>query len=632
MLQSLRDKAQGWIAWIIIGLIGITFVLFGTESLFQSNSSQTVAKVQGTTITQRQLDLAYKRYLNQPGSEPLALLEPSSIKKEILQSMIDEAVLIQGATKMGLAVSPSQVSLTLESIPVFLSDGRFSPERYSRFLVSSGYTDESFHLYIRDALIRHQLQLGLMQSAFALSSDADLLVKYIMQKRDLRYLTIERASLENDMTLSEEEEKQFYQSHLKEFMSPEQIALAYVVLSQNDLIAQYQPTDDEIRAYYHENESLFNEPERARVSQIFIALPKDADNKAVGLAEQRMQEIRQKLQQGESFNSLVQAYSEDPQSKKNDGELDWFSPGEMIAEFDTAAFALKPGEISPPVRTEFGLHLIKLLEKKEAKISSFGNVKDKVLAKMKQEWAQEQLASKAEQLGELAYDHPDSLQPIVDKLGLKIQKTDLFTKSAGVQESFLQNPIVLASAFSATVKDDKNNSEALKLDNENYVVLRVSDHIPAKQLTFDEVKENIIARLKVEKSSALAAKKAKEIYETINKNIKDVSTIQADYAWREVKDVTRSGNQLNAELLDAIFSMPSPKESIGDFKLVTLDNGDSSIIWLTKVEDGNYSELSAEAKANYTAQLSKHYGELEYSLYATDLLKKAKVKKYLDKI
>ena len=636
MLQNLRDKAQGWIAWVIIGMIGITFVLFGTGSMFQSGGAEeVVAKVGNTKISAQQLDAAYKRFLHQPGSESLRQLDPSLVKKDLLQSLIDEVVLMKAAVGEGMRISSQQVTLTLNSIPFFIEDGHFSPQLYARFLSNTEYTDHDFRVLLRDSLIKQQLQQGLMQTSFALPSDTDELIKFILQTRDIRYLVVERAPFEKDIKLTHEDIKQFYEANKQDFQTEEQISLEYIHLSAQELMDKYQPKEDDISNFYKENKNAFNEPERIQIAHILVALPKNADAEAVTKAEDKIKEIQEKLKNGQSFSELAKEYSDDKGSSSNGGTLEWLAKGEMVPEFEEAAFSLKnKDEVSNPVRTEFGFHLIRLVDRQKEKERSFESVKNDIIEKLKRQMAEDQLATLADQLNELTYDHPDSLQPASDKLGLPVQSTDLFTAQQGPKESLLQNPTVLNAAFSAQVKDDKNNSEMLKLDNDNYLVLRVVRHIQPKQKSLNDVTPEIEKTLMAQKSDALAHQDAEKIYKAIIAEASDPAKIKSQYAWKEKNNIARSSNDVNADLIENAFAMPTPGhgDKGSDFKVVNMENGDYAIVWLTKVQNGEDTKISHEEKENYGKQLAKHYGELEYAIYTIDLLHNAKVEKHLDKI
>jgi peptidyl-prolyl cis-trans isomerase D len=221
MLQSLRDKAQGWFAWLIIGAIAITFILFGTGSMFDSGGGKNdiVAKVNGSKIYAQTLDAAYQRFLHQPGAESIRYMDPAFIKRELLQSLIDEKVLLKWANHMGMTISPTRVDATIQGLPFLLQDGRFSNENYHRFLINANYTNEGFKELVSNSLVKDQLQQGVIHTSFSLDQDIESIIKYAMQKRDIRYLTIARQNFENEIKISNEDIKNYYEGHSKDFLT-----------------------------------------------------------------------------------------------------------------------------------------------------------------------------------------------------------------------------------------------------------------------------------------------------------------------------------------------------------------------------------------------------------------------------
>lgn len=633
MLQRLRDKAQGWAAWVIIGMIAVTFVLFGTGSLFDTNSrQQVVAKVNGTKITSQELDTVYLRYSHQPGAESLSALDPNAVKKELLQAMIEETIMVKTAFDLGMRISPPRITSIITGTPLFQENGQFSMRSYQQFLLNGNYTDAGFKNLLKDSLLKQELQQGLIQTAFSLPVDIEALVKYMLQKRELRSLIIAATPFAKNVKLTEEEIKRYYDEHLKDFATEEKVSVEYVHLSLAELKNQHQPTPEEIKSYYHENISLFSEPKRVRVEHILIAAPKDADAKAIEDAQTKIKDLQKRLKAGESFEELAKKYSDDKATKPMGGDLKWFEAGEMIPEFEKEAFALeKKGQISEPVRTEFGFHLIKLIDKQDPVPRPFARVEEEIVAKMKQQWAEEQLINLADEMTALAYDHPDSLQSIQDKLKLPIKKSELFTRQQVLKDPILQHPTVITAAFSPTVKDDKNNSDLLKLDDENYLLLRVAEQIPSEQKPLDQVKQAIEQRLITDESEKLAKNEADKIVNTIVKDKEPIAKVLTQYPWKEL-NLTRSVNNQSASLIEAAFSMPRPQsEEDRVLKITRLENGDFAVLWLIKVTDGDNKEIPKEELVKYTLALNKHYGELEYELFAKELTRTAHVKKYLEK-
>lgn len=629
MMQVLRDKAQGWIAWTILGLVAVTFVLFGTGSYFDKGhaSTQTIATVNGLKITNGELESVYQRFMMQNGSQ-LHNVDATEVKKELLESLIQQKTLLEATHHLGMTVSPQRVYSTLGTLPFLQVDNQFSEESYIQFLSKNHFTDTEFRTLLQDALLREQLQQSIIPTSFVLPNDIDDLAKYMYQKRDFRFVTIAKSPFEEAVKVGEDDVKKYYEAHLKDFMTEEALSLEYVHLSLADLANQVQASDKEIEQYYQENGAQFSEPPSVHVAHILISVPKKASDQEIKEANDKVAKLQKRLKAGDSFETLAKEYSDDKETSASGGDLSWLVPGEMFPDFEKAAFALeKKGQISEPFKTQYGYHVIKLIDRKDEKLKPFKDVKADVIAQYKRQQAEEQFVNMADELSTIAYDNPDSLQKAEDKLKLPVHKTELFTKSQGAKEPLIQNPQVFTATWSASVKDNKNNSDLIKLDEENYVVVRVDKHIPAKQKTLEETQDKIKEIVKEQK----VAEKVKEKTETLLASLqkaeeKEIPGLLGDLSWEEKHDVQRNVKDQNETLVaQTAFSMARPDDKSRQLKAVTLPNGDRAIVWLTAIKDGNPSELSASDKENYQVQLTKHMGELEFALYATYLYKEAKV-------
>lgn len=624
MLQHLREKAQGWFAWIILGAIGVTFVLFGTANFFQSGGIEhAVAKVNGTSISERELEEAYRRIVNSSGNEALRRMDPAQVKKEVLEGLIEERILLQNAEKLGLTISDERINSVIRSLPVAKdAEGRFSQEAYLQFLSSTNFTDHSFRLFIRDNMVLQQMQRAIAGTALALPIDVKDYVRYAHQQRDFQYTVIPESAVRDKAVISEDALKEYYDAHLNQFMLPEQIALEYVHLSFNDVLDKLHYTDQDLQAFYQDNLSAFTIPENAQAAHILVAVPKGADQAAESAAKEKIEKIHKELEAGASFDALARQYSDDKVSAERGGELSWFAAGEMVPEFEKAAFALSPNQVSAPVKTEFGYHLIKLENKKPQHVKSFAEVKEEVADKYKRYQAEEKFIALADEIAQLAFDTADSLQPVADKVGKSIEKTSLFSEGE-LRDPLLNRPEVMAAAFSANVKDDKNNSDLIKLDDENFVVIRLADWVPAKQKPLEDVKSEINRTLVEQKVEALLKAEAERIIETLQKDPKT----EQNYGWNKEQNLDRTARGVDTNLLEVVFSMPrilDPKKP--EFKATKLTNGDYAIAWLTSVTDGKFESLSESEKKSIEKDLQTHWGRLEYALYAADQIDKAKIK------
>lgn len=630
MMQVLRDKAQGWIAWVIVGLVGITFVLFGAGSLFdRDHRNQVVATVNGNKITGMELDNVYQRFMQQNGAG-LQNVDSNDVKKELLDTLIQQKTLLQATEHLGMTVSQQRIFSMLGSLPFLQVDNQFSEESYLQFLGKNHFTDVQFRALLRDALLREQLQQSIIPTSFVLSNDLQDLAKYMLQKRDFRFAIISKEPFEKSAKVSDDDIKQYYEKHLKDFMTEEALSLEYVHLSLPELVKNIHASDQEVQQFYQENSSNFSEPPSVHVAHILINLPKNADAKALSEAEAKLATIQKRLKAGESFEDLAREFSDDKESGAQGGDLSWLNPGEMFPEFEKVAFALdKANPISEPLRSQYGFHIIKLLERKNEKVKPFNDVKAQATLAYKRQQAEEQFVNMADELSTIAYDNPDSLQKANDKLKLPIHKTEVFTKAQGSKEPLIQNPQVVTAAWSAQVKDNKNNSDLIKLDDENYVVVRVGEYHPSQQKTLADsqakIKEILLTKIGEEKVKEEADKVIAELEKADANKIAKVMS-DHDLRWEEKQNVQRNTKEaIDPAIISKIFTLPRPNDKEAMIKTVHLANGDYAIVWLTEVRDGEPSSLSATDREAYQAQLSKHMGELEFAMYASYLYKEAKI-------
>lgn len=634
MLQRLREKAQGWLAWVILGMIAITFVLFGTSSIFSDTpeGERLVAKVNGTKITAHQLEEAYQQLLRQPGNEAYFHQEAREVKRELLQSLIEQAILLEAIKRMGMRVSPADVNQILAGVP-FLQDqrGRFSQEAYQRFLSSAHYTDTSFRQLLQEGLLREQLQQAFLYSAFALEYEVADLAKFLLQKRSFRYTLFPLHAFEKEVKLSQEAEKAYYESHQKDFFTPEKVALEYVVLSMHDLMKnQATPTAEVLLQFYNDNRALFTQKPRVQVRHILVTAPKDAPEQVVKQAKEKIALVQKKLHEGASFKALAKEYSEDTGTASMGGDLDWFEAGEMIPEFEAQAFRLKEGEVSPPFRTDFGFHLVQLIANQPEIVRPYEAVRETVLQQYHHQQAEEEFIQLADQLNTLAFENPETLEGVQERLHLPLQRSALFSKEDGPSEVLLQHPDVLAAAFSESVKQDKHNSDLIKFDDAHYVVLRLAEHVAATQAPFETVQPAIHSILMNQSLENLAHDQANKVMEDLLSQSKRFNHL----TWVEKKQEGRATQTLDSALLQAVFSMPRPNPTRSEpiLKVVRLSNGDFVVVQLQHVQDGEYDQLPKTEKQHYETALKKHWGELEFSLYLNTLVKQASIKKYLDRI
>lgn len=628
MLQALREKAQGWIAWVIVILIALTFILFWGSGSFLSSDAQSsnnsVATVNGEKITLKELESQYEKALNQQ-DQNLSKLDPVLVKKQLLDNLIEEKLLIQTSSKLGFRVNPSRIDLIIGQSPLFQQNGQFSAEVYRRFLYSMNLTDKAFKGLLAGQLLQQQLYSGLAHTSFVVEPEIDSFVKFYTQKRSFKYTIIQRKDFIDIASVSDDEIKKYYDENTAQFYTPEKISVEFVRLNADELKSKFQPDENQLRAYHKENSMLFNDPERRLPAHIMIQIPRNAEAELESKAKEKIQEIQTKLKAGESFESLASQYSDDTQTKQEGGKLDWIVKGELgLPELEQATFALKKGEVSEALRTDYGIHIVKLLDVEAEKIHAFDTVKDKVLAAVKDRWAEDEIVTLADQLANMAYDHPDSLLPIADKLGLSVNRTELFDRATGPADQSLNEQAFIEAAFSDYVKNDGNNSDLIKLSDKGYVVLRVLESVAAAPKELSSVSDDIKSMLIYEKSNAKTMAQAESLLNAIRSA--DQTELLTKYQWTEKSAITRNDTSVDRFLLTTVFDLPRSADNKPVAELAQLENSDYAVVWLTEVAEGSKSELTDVDTLQVHDHLVRQMGELEFYLFSKELNHSAKIK------
>ncbi len=625
MLQKLRDKAQGLMTWIIVLAIAAAFIFFGIGDYFSfGGRTQYAAKVNGEKISWQTVDNLYDRYANQYEGQ----VDSAALKQQILSALIQRNALLSAAKKQGFRVGEDQIAELLVLIPAFQVDGQFSKEQYYKVLNQASYTDAGFRSELMQDVLLGQFEQGLMQSSFATPKELSNLVGLLEQKRDFGYVLIPSKKFEKEIKIPAEKIQAYYDKHRSLFVKPEQVTLEYVELSLDQLAEKVKPTEEDIKAYYQEHQTAYTLPERVHARHILILAPENGEPKLDEEAKKKIEDLAKQLKQGANFEKLAKSFSNDPGSAEKGGDLGWFVQGQMVPDFEKAAFALnKPGSISDPVRTQFGYHLIQLIAHKKSEARSLAEVKHLVEEQLKREKAEQLYAEKAEQLAKLGFENKDSLEPLAEALGLKIQDTAPFSREGG-QGGVASHPAVVEAAFSDALLKDGENSQPVKLSENATVLFRVKDHLPLVEQTFQQAEQSVrdiltAVQAKVE-AKAAGEKVLKEVSEG-GKPQQIVKTMQLD--WTVKSNVMRSSTDVDRQVLVAAFQIAAGKDlnAKPTTQGFSLPNGDYLVMTLNKIIPGVWSKLPSDKQKAYLQGVEGASGQLEYALYVNQVLQEAKV-------
>jgi peptidyl-prolyl cis-trans isomerase D len=634
MLQSIRDRSQGWLAGGIIAIICITFALWGVRSYVgDSASSAVVAKVNGVAIQQADFNAAYQRLRQQQQIQLGAAFifdqkMEMLLKKEALNQLIMAQVLSQAATKAGYRITSAEVGAALLSLPVFQVNGQFSRDRFNDVLSSILYTENAFLNDLRITMLINQMRSGYLDSAFSLPNDVKTAIALVNQKRDFGYLIVPASRFLNHVTVSDTDAQAYYMQHQAQFILPEQVSIEYIELSLPQLASSLHFTDAQRMQYYQTNISNYTLPERWHVAHILVKVPQNATPQQLAAAKAKVAMIMNQIKAGKSFGQLARQYSDDTLSAKNDGMLDWFGPGVVDPAFEKAVAALQQiGQVSPPVQTKYGFSIIKLLGVQKSQVQPFAQVHDQVEKALAQQQAEQMFSDASDKLSNLTYTNPNTLDSAAKALGLEIKTSDLFSRAGGKDE-ITANPKVIEAVFSPDVLQG-NNSNVIALDPDTLLVLRIKQHNTPQLQPFPVVKDQVIEMLKADSARQQAQAFGQQLLQQLqqSKNGVVVAT-KAGLTWNTVTNARRFDNRAPAALVNDAFRTPRP--AIANAPTMAgfiLPKGDYAVIMLNGVHDGAVDNTSMSMQQRiYGEEIANGFGQLDYTLYVQGVLSKAHIK------
>ena len=623
MLQNIRDNSQGWIAKTIIGVIVALMALTGFDAIFQATStSQDAAKVNGEEVTQVELsqavDMQRRQLLQQLGKDfDSSLLDEKMLREAALKGLIDRKLLLQGAKEAKFSFSEAALDQVILMTPEFQEDGKFSPERFDQVIRQLGYGRLQFRDMLGQEMLIGQLRAGLAGSGFVTDEQVNAFARLEKQTRDFASLNIKADPAA--VKLSDDEIKAYYDEHAKEFMTPDQVVIDYIELKKSSFFDQVAVKDDELQALYQKE--IANLAEQRRAAHILIEVNDKVSDEQ---AKAKIADIQQRLAKGESFEALAKEFSQDPGSAANGGDLGFAGQGVYDPVFETAVYALKQDQVSEPVRTTFGYHLIKLLGVEAPEVPSFASLKDKLTHDLKTQQVERRFVDATKQLEDSAFEASYLVQP-AQELKLTVHTSAPFGREGG--EGIAANRAVIQAAFSTEVMDEGANSTAIELDPETVVVLRVKEHRKPEQLPLEAVASSIRAQLVKEHASAAAKTRAEEIIKELRDGKLPLNQPIDGQSWKVQEAVARGQEGIDPAVLQAVFRMPKPaSKDKPTFGSVTLADGGVMVLRLNGVNDA--VAPTEEEKASYRRFLASRVGQQDFAAYRKQLENEAKVERY----
>ena len=608
---------------IVLAIIILPFAFFGMESYFQDRGSErAVAKVGDYEITEQEFSNALRERQDQirnmaGGRVDPALLDSTEMRTSVLDNLVRQRVLLDHALRLGMRVGPEQLRTYITQAPVFQEDGKFSMPRYEQFLKARGESAATFENRIRQELLLGQVAEAYSGSSIVPRSVAERLLRITEQQREVTVLFLGPEKYTAQVKLEEDAAKKYYDTHQDEFRIPEQVRVEYVTLSIDSIAPTLQVPEADLKKFYESNQRQFGVGETRQASHILIAADKAAGDDAKKKARVQIEQIHAELKKNPAaFAELAKKHSQDPGSAAKGGDLGTFGRGMMVKAFDDAVFSLKPGEISAPVETEYGYHIIRVTGVNPAQMKGFDEARPEIEKELKKQLAGQRFAQLAETFNNALFEQSDTLKGAAEAIKAA-PRTSGWISQKGAEDALFNNPKLVQAIFSEDVRVNKRNTEAIEVAPGTVVGARVIEHKPSALLPFAEARPAVEKKLVQTRAAQLAAQEGRRQLEALRKGE------AVDLAWEKAHLVSRADPKgLPEPVLRQVFKADTTK--LPAYTGVEAPGGGFVLLRVTKVVDSDKTDR-AQAKA-LNEGLAQVVGEEQFNAYLASLKQKAKVK------
>ncbi|RLA48512.1 MAG: peptidylprolyl isomerase [Gammaproteobacteria bacterium] len=605
MLQDIRKSTRGTAAKIVVGLIVLSFSIFGIESILVGSGGSSIAEVNGEEITpeelQQSVNTEKRRLISVMGDnlDP-AMLDDQRLSAQALNGLINRKLLAQSASAMKLAVSEREIGLVIGGMDQFQIDGAFSPDIYKSVLSSAGYTPAYFKQSLRADMVLNQLSSGLAGSEFTTPAELTVNARVITEQRDVRYFTIPLEKYTEAIEIDPIQIEAYYTDNSSDFRTPESVDLDYIELS---IDAFLQPVEESalLEAYELAKQDYQFQTEN-RVSHILFEATQEGD------LQQRIADAQAQLAAGHDFAEVAGALSDDVGSAGNGGDLGYSSGDAFPEEMELAIAQLELNVVSAPVQTDAGTHLIIVTERREGEVASLEEMRGELRDRLQAEEAQIVLLRTVESLRDLSFN-AENLEGPAAELALKVEQSKGIIRSHA--DGLFANPSLLAAAFSAEVLEAGHNSDVIELGGNQFVVLRVRQHNSPELQALTLVQDEIVEIIKENNARVAVVTAAEDAVQQLRSGVTvEQFALQQGYEWQVELGASRFNTTVPRSVLQRAFELPLPTSQQGASEFIVTATGDAQVFELVRVNEGQYDRLTEEEQQGLQRQVDAEYRRL----------------------
>ena len=637
VLQSIRERLTGFLAFTILGILVIPFALVGVNSYFTSSSGNIVAMVNETEISTNDFNQSFSNYRRRMQSIMGAAYDPVQfdqliVRREHLDNLIDQELITQAAQSLGLDVDDATLAEQIRNIPAFQVDGQFNADVYQARLLSQGMSPQQFQAEMRAQFVITELPKSIAESSFATSAEVQGSVGLLDQTRTFDMVMVPAAGADTPLEFSDTEITEWHQSHSDDYQSQEQVIIEYIELDAAFLPVGMPPDEDYLREQFESQQARFISPEQRKVSHILIEVAPTASEAEIETARQTAEDLSLRARADEDFATLAIENSQDQGSAAEGGDLGWVESGVMVQAFENAMYELSmEASISEPVQTGFGWHVIQLNEVRESTGMSFEEARTTLVREYEEENAARAFLEQADRLVDLIYEDPTTLESAALVMELPLTVAGPFSRSGG--EGVAANSEVVDAAFSDLVLLQASVSDPVNLDENRLVMIKLKEHLPVALKPLEEVRDDIIATLRNNLARENANSKATELLAALQSGDMELEALatESELEFARHEAVKRTSFVPDNQLVKEVFLLPEPLES-GVIEAVLPSSNGFAVVRLNSVDQGQLEGVNSPRQQQYERIVSNASASQETSALMTQLRAVAKVEVFEDRI
>ena len=617
MLQDIRDNSQGLIAKIIVGVIIAVFALFG---VMRSTTLPGVAEVNGQEISEAQLQNNTQQLLNSIGAG-IDSIDQDLLEQIALNQLIEQIILLQSAEEASMVISSNEIDRQMLETESFQVGGVFNPDLAVRTLAGQGYSVASYREFLRQQLVLSQIANAYSSSNFVTEAELNRLAELSGQTRNFRYISVILGARTLGLAISDDQIAAYYESNKEDFIDEESLVVRYVILDKDEISEEIEVDEIDLIAQYESEREEYEGSSEKRAAHILFEVGVDlAEADVLTLAR----ETQQRILEGEDFEALALEFSSDIVSAEEGGDIGYTDGSAFPSEIEEALEILAVNEVSDPIITEFGVHLVKLTEDSENSFQPYEEVVDRIERDKKSAEIELIYAERLQNLSNLAFETGDLLT-ISEELNLPVLQSEPIGRSGG--SAIFSNQELIAAAFSDEVLIGGNNSDVVELGTGQAVVLRIQEFNEAAVPTLEEVQPEIAVIMRTEMEREEVQKVGKNLLDAAERGEGLDELLNAnELEWIVEEDIERNSFTVNREIVTKAFGMPRPT-ALPELTTITLDNGTFVLLELNQVNSGAVDSLEQDELDALTETLSTGLGSSNFEAFLNNLRSNADIQR-----